>query len=199
MNKQAQKDNLLLPGEKIKDTYIIDCFIGAGAFAEVYRVKHRYLGFQALKILNPDKLEKSELSDFISEATILSHLTHPNVVRVFEANEFNKNDRQMFFISMEYVSGENLHQLLKRKIRISLPLALSIQRDMCAGLSLAHGQNPPIIHRDVKPQNVLLSYDTSIPLGKVSDFGVAKSVNPKSRMTDSAGTISYLPPEGFCG
>ena len=199
MREKISKDTLLSPGDIVKDTYTVDRFIGAGAFAEVYRVRHKFLGLQAIKILRPDKINENEQSAFISEATILSNITHPNVVRVFEANSFKKADRELFFIAMEHVSGETLFQLLKRKIRISLPLAISIQRDMCAGLSIAHRQNPPVIHRDIKPQNILLSYDTSTPIGKVSDFGVAKAVNPITRMTDSAGTITYLPPEGFWG
>ena len=197
MREKISKDTLLSPGDIVKDTYTVDRFIGAGAFAEVYRVRHKFLGLQAIKILRPDKINENEQSAFISEATILSNITHPNVVRVFEANSFKKADLELFFIAMEYVSGETLFQLLRRKIRISLPLAISIQRDMCAGLSIAHRQNPPVIHRDIKPQNILLSYDTSTPIGKVSDFGVAKAVNPITRMTDSAGTITYLPPEGF--
>jgi transitional endoplasmic reticulum ATPase len=199
MRENISKDTLLSPGDIVKDTYTVDRFIGAGAFAEVYRVRHKFLGLQAIKILRPDKINENEQSAFITEATILSNITHPNVVRVFEANSFKKADRELFFIAMEYVSGETLFQLLRRKIRISLPLAISIQRDMCAGLSIAHRQNPPVIHRDIKPQNILLSYDTSTPIGKVSDFGVAKAVNPRTRMTDSAGTITYLPPEGFWG
>ena len=199
MSQKIPSKLLLQPGDIIKDTYTVDCFIGTGAFAEVYRVKHKYLGLQALKVLKPRAFSRDEQANIISEATILSNITHPNVVRVFEANSFKKNQIELFFISMEYVSGETLFQLLKRKIRIALPLALSIQRDICAGLSIAHRQNPPVIHRDIKPQNVLLSYNSSTPAGKVSDFGVAKAVDSKTRMTDSAGTIPYLPPEGFWG
>jgi len=199
MTKKILSNHLLAPGEIIKETYTVDRFIGTGAFAEVYRVKHKFLGMQALKVLKPAVFNKEEQSSFILEATILSHLTHPNIVRVFEANSFEKEARELFFISMEYVSGETLFQLMKRKIRIPLPLALSIQRDLCAGLAIAHRQKPSIIHRDIKPQNVLLSYEFPTPTGKVSDFGVAKVVNPKTRMADSAGTVTYLPPEGFWG
>ena len=199
MSQKIPSKLLLQPGDIIKDTYTVDCFIGAGAFAEVYRVKHKYLGLQSLKVLKPSAFSRDEQTNVISEATILSNITHPNVVRVFEANSFDKNQIELFFISMEYVSGETLFQLMKRKIRIALPLALSIQRDICAGLSIAQKQNPPVIHRDIKPQNILLSYDSTTPAGKVSDFGVAKALDAKTRMTDSAGTIPYLPPEGFWG
>jgi transitional endoplasmic reticulum ATPase len=187
----------LSPGEIIKDTYVVDRFLGSGAFAEVYRVTHKYLGMQALKVLKPYAVKDEGLKLFLSEATILSNITHPNVVRIFDANSFKSKQQELFFIAMEFVSGETLFQLIKRKIRISLPLALSIQREICAGLSVAHKQQPAIIHRDVKPQNILLSYDNNIAQAKVSDFGVAKAVNLRTRITDSAGTITYLPPEGF--
>lgn len=199
MENKKLSDTLLVPGDTIKETYTVDFFIGSGAFAEVYRVKHKFLGLQALKVFKPHVYKLEEKSNFISEATILSNLTHPNIVRVFEANLFRKDERDLFFISMEFVSGETLFQLMKRKIRIPISLALSIQRDLCAGLAFAHRQEPSIIHRDIKPQNILLSYDSTTPVGKVSDFGLAKVVNPKTRMTDSAGTIAYLPPEGFWG
>jgi transitional endoplasmic reticulum ATPase len=191
------ESRLLSPGEIIKDTYVVDRFLGSGAFAEVYRVTHKYLGMQAMKVLKPHAVKDEGLKLFLSEATILTNITHPNVVRIFDANSFKSKQQELFFIAMEFVSGETLFQLIKRKIRISLPLALSIQREICAGLSVAHKQQPAIIHRDVKPQNILLSYDNNIAQAKVSDFGVAKAVNLRTRITDSAGTITYLPPEGF--
>jgi len=197
MMMSRDESKLLSPGEIIKDTYVVDRFLGSGAFAEVYRVTHKYLGMQAMKVLIPHAVKDEGLKLFLSEATILSNITHPNVVRIFDANSFKSKQQELFFIAMEFVSGETLFQLIKRKIRISLPLALSIQREICAGLSVAHKQQPAIIHRDVKPQNILLSYDNNIAQAKVSDFGVAKAVNLRTRITDSAGTITYLPPEGF--
>jgi len=197
MIMSRNESRLLSPGEIIKDTYVVDRFLGSGAFAEVYRVTHKYLGMQAMKVLKPHAVKDEGLKLFLSEATILTNITHPNVVRIFDANSFKSKQQELFFIAMEFVSGETLFQLIKRKIRISLPLALSIQREICAGLSVAHKQQPAIIHRDVKPQNILLSYDNNIAQAKVSDFGVAKAVNLRTRITDSAGTITYLPPEGF--
>ena len=197
MDTKNNKTHLLKPAEVIRDTYEIECFIGAGAFGEVYRVKHRYFGLQAIKVLRPEVASEQEFTKFSAEATILSHITHPNVVRVFEANSFGKDGRQLLFIAMEFVSGETLHQLLKRKVRISMQQALSLQRDICAGLSVAHRLSPPIIHRDIKPQNILLSYDSTIPQGKVSDFGLAKVADPNTRMTGAAGTVPFMAPEGF--
>lgn len=197
MAKKESENTLLKPGEILRETYVVDCLVGSGAFAEMYRVKHKFLGLQALKVLRPETIKNVEISSVISEAMILSRLTHPNIVRVFEANTFKKDGIEIIFISMEYVSGESLSQLLKRKIRIGIPLALSIQRDTCAGLSFAHRQDPPIIHRDIKPHNIMLSYDTTSPTAKVSDFGLAKVVDPGTRMAGSAGTLAYLAPEGF--
>ena len=192
-------DPLLLDGKIVKNTYEIDRLIGSGAFGEVYRVKHKFLGNQALKVLKPDVLKESEQNIFVDEATILSNITHPNVVRVYDANYFRFNREKLYYISMEFVSGETLIRLLKRKTKLNLDVALSFQKDICAGLSIAHQQNPPVIHRDIKPQNILLSYDTSIPTAKISDFGVAKAVDPDMFITDSAGTILFMSPEGFMG
>lgn len=189
--------HLFKPGEMIKDTYEIDRFIGEGAFAEVYRAKHKYLGLQALKIMKPGILRDVDHSSFISEATILSKFTHPNIVRVFEANSFERNKSLIFFIAMEFISGENLFQLMKRKIRVPFNTAINIQREICAGLAVAHNLKPPLIHRDIKPHNILLHYESDMPTAKVSDFGVSKIADPKTNMTNSAGTITYLPPEGF--
>ncbi|MCD6565585.1 MAG: AAA family ATPase [Bacteroidales bacterium] len=197
MRDKKLKENILKSGEILKDTYEVDCYIGSGVFGEVYRVRHKYLGLQALKLIKPGMIDQNSISNYIAEAQILSKLTHPNIVRVFETNKYNSNIGELIYIVMEYVSGESLEQLLKRKIRIGIPIALSIQRDLCAGLSFAHKQDPAAIHRDIKPQNILLSYDTSIPTGKVSDFGLAGIADPVSGTISSAGTLTYLPPEGF--
>jgi len=197
MRNKKLNGNILKSGEILKDTYEVDCYIGSGAFGEVYRVRHKYLGLQALKLIKPDIISQNSILSFISEAQILSILTHPNIVRVFETNKYYSRIGELIYIAMEYVSGESLEQLLRRKIRIGIPIALSIQRDLCAGLSFAHKQDPAIIHRDIKPQNILLSYDTSIPTGKVSDFGLAGVADPVSGTINSAGTLTYLPPEGF--
>ena len=190
-------DGLISDGKIIKNTYEVDRLIGSGTFGEVYRVTHKYLGNQALKVLKPDMLKEAEQNTFINEATILSNITHPNVVRVYDANYFRFNKEKLYYISMEFVSGETLLRLLERKTKLNIEVALSIQKDICAGLSIAHQQNPAVIHRDIKPHNILLSYDTSIPTAKISDFGVAKAVDPDMLITDSAGTIMFCLPKAL--
>src|ERR1035437_486706 len=98
--------HILLKGEIINDTYEIQFFVGEGAFGEVYRVTHKYLGVQVMKVFKEDYVSKTDLSIVTREAKILSKLTHANIVRVFETNSFLKGDKKYFFITMGFVSGE---------------------------------------------------------------------------------------------
>ena len=122
-------NDVISNGKIIKNTYEIDRLIGTGAFGNVYRVTHKFLGYQALKVLKPDILKKNEQNSFINEATILSNITHSNVVRVYDANYFRLKKEKLFYISMEYVSGETLMRMLERKTRLSIEVALSIQKE----------------------------------------------------------------------
>ena len=108
---------ILKRGEIINNTYTVKFFIGQGAFGEVYRVKHKFLGLQVLKILKTEYVSNSDLDTLIKEALILSELTHENIVRVFETNSFIKDQETLYFIAMEFVSGESLSDLLKREIK----------------------------------------------------------------------------------
>lgn len=196
MSKENLK-TILSPGEEIRDTFTVERLIGVGGFSEVYRARHKFLGLQALKVYKEGSIEDQNKQKFFSEALILSHITHPNVVRVFEANSFKKNEKIFHYISMEYIAGETLLKLLKRKGRTSLQFALSIMRDICAGLSVAHNQKPPVVHSDVKLENILISYDSPIPTAKISDFGVAKVIDSSIRNKATSGTIIYMAPENF--
>jgi len=197
MNKKTS--GLLKSGDIIKDTYTIECLIGVGAFGEVYRVKHKFLGRQALKIIKIDNFDNLNINELANEAVILSRLLHPNIIRIFEANTFRHGGKDYFYIVMELVPGETLLKLIKRKIRLAPDLALSIQRDICAALSVVHNQSPPIVHGDVKPSNVIISYEKTMPVAKLSDFGVARTLNPVTQRTQAGGTIYYLPSEAFWG
>jgi len=194
-----KKSGILHRGELVNDTYDVQVFIGEGAFGEVYRVKHKYLGLQVLKVFKEDYVKSSDLDTLTKEARILSQLTHPNIVRVFETNTFEKNDILHYFITMEFVSGESLAQLLKRKISISAQTALSIQLALLKGLKEVHSQCPPIIHRDISPDNILLSYNEDVPRALISDFGLAQSVDQMSHLADAGGKYLYFAPECFWG
>jgi serine/threonine-protein kinase len=181
----------------IRDTYTVDSYLGQGAFGAVYKVRHRFMGIQALKIFHPGSISLKQQSELFNEAYILSKLTHENVVRVYEANTFIFNDTKYCYIAMEFVEENTLSRFLEEKVRLPIDLAVSIQKDICRGLAQAHKLSPPVVHKDVKPQNILLSIKEKKIIAKVSDFGLAKHVDPITRITTAGGTLAFMPPEGF--
>ena len=193
------KTGILSKGERLLDTYEVQSFIGQGAFGEVYKVKHKYLGVQVLKVLRQDYVENTNIGSVVNEAKLLSKLTHPNIVRVFETNSFIKDGHNYFFITMGFVSGETLAQLLKRKIQLPVPIAITIQNDFLTGLRVAHEQESPIVHRDISPDNILLSYENERPTAMLSDFGLAQSFDQVSSISRAAGKYPYMAPECFWG
>ncbi len=193
------KEKILTKGETINDTYEIQFFIGEGAFGEVYRVKHKYLGVQVMKVFKEEYVSKTDLETVTREAKILSKLTHPNIVRVFETNSFVRDEKKYFYITMGFVSGETLTQLLARKIQLPIPVAFSIQNDLLTGLKFVQEQTEPIVHRDISTDNILLSYEKDKPIAMLSDFGLAQSINQLSKLPNAAGRYIYFAPECFFG
>jgi len=193
----AKKKGILQKGDIVNNTYEVQFFIGEGAFGEVYRVKHKYLGLQVLKILKNESFEAKQIQNLINEANLLSKLSHPNIVRVFEANEFIKNEQVFYFISMAFVSGETIAQRLYRIKQLEIKEAISIQLDLLKGLNYLHEQENIIIHRDINLDNVLLSYADKKIVGMLSDFGLAKTLNNDSFFSNSAGRYLYFAPECF--
>ena len=196
---RPSKNTLLLKGESINETYEIDFFIGEGSFGEVYLVKHKYMGLQVLKVFKQDYFTKAGITNVTQEGKILSKLTHPNIVRVFETNFFIKSEKQYFFMTMGFVSGETLTQLLMRKIQLPISLALSIQNDLLAGLKFVQEQQQPIVHRDINTDNILLSYEKEKPVAMLSDFGLAQSIDQLAKLPNAAGRYIYMAPECFFG
>ncbi len=191
---------ILNKGEVINETYTVKFLIGKGAFGEVYRVKHRYLGTQVLKVIKRAIYSDQDIETMISEALILSSLTHKNIVRVFDANVFTKNGHKYHYIATEFVSGETLQQLIQREIKLSFRKALKIQEDIVFGLREAHLNIPAIIHRDIKPANILLSYEyEEETLAKLTDFGLAIRVERNYPIAGVAGTFPYMADECFQG
>jgi transitional endoplasmic reticulum ATPase len=193
------KVNILSKGETINETYEIHFFIGEGAFGEVYRVKHKYLGVQVMKVFKEEYVNKTDLDTVTREAKILSKLTHPNIVRVFDTNSFFKENKKYFFITMGFVSGETLTQLLARKIQLPIPVAVSIQSDFLKGLKFVQEQTHPIVHRDISTDNILLSYEKDKSVAMLSDFGLAQSIDQLSKLPNAAGRYIYFAPECFFG
>jgi serine/threonine protein kinase len=193
------KSTLLKKGDVINNTYVVECFIGNGAFGDVYRVNHKFLGVQVLKVLKKEFVDNTNLTTLTNEALILSRLTHKNIVRVFEANTFRFEDKSYHFITMEFISGESLNQLMRRKISLSVASCLSIQIETLQALTEVHNQQPMLIHRDISPDNILLCYDNEKPRVLLSDFGLAQSVDQLSGISSAAGKYMYFAPECFWG
>jgi len=179
----------------VRETYTIVDFLGSGAFGEVYKTRHKFLGLQAMKVFYSGIFQEAE-SDLFNEAWVLSEITHPNVVRIFDANLVKLGSDLCYYISMEFVNGESLADFYLGK-DIPLSTTLKLMCDICDGLSQAHSKPSPIIHRDIKPQNILIKKEGSVCSAKVSDFGLAQHVNPQHMLLNAAGTIPFMAPEGF--
>lgn len=190
----------LLESELIlRDTYEVERFIGEGAFAEVYRVKHRFLGRQALKLFKRPGMSVEDIQEMLGEAILLSRIGHPNIVRVFDANVLEMQGGQRGYFTMEHVSGGSLRKFWQShgEALVPVPTALDLIKQVCRGIAVAHSEHPPIIHRDIKPDNILVGYEAEGLRARVSDFGLAKSVNPLTLLATTAGTVSFKPPEAF--
>lgn len=190
---------LLEPKEWLSDDYQVERFLGEGAFAEVYKVQHRFLGRQALKVFKTPCDDIKEVQAALSEAILLSRLGHPNIVRVFNAGVAKIQGETHGFFTMEFVNGGTLDKYRKGHGDDLLPVSESIEivRQTALGLSIAHAETPPIIHRDIKPQNILVSLEGDHPRVRLADFGLAKQANPMTLMLSARGTLSYKAPEAF--
>jgi len=188
-------DLLFKNWDVIRETYTIVNFLGRGAFGEVYKTRHRFLGLHAMKVFYSGVFSDKE-NDLFNEAWVLSEITHPNVVRVFDANSLKINGKDFYYVTMEFINGQSLADFY---LGNAIPMAttLKLMCDICDGLSQAHSKSSPIIHRDIKPQNILIKKDGNAYLAKVSDFGLAQHVNPQVRLLNAAGTLPFMAPEGF--
>jgi serine/threonine-protein kinase len=186
-------------GDRILGTFVVERFLGEGAFAEVYRVRHRFLGRQAMKVFRAAGMTLEETERLLGEAIMLSTVGHPNVIRVFDANTLETRQGTCGFFTMEYIAGGSLERFWKSHGErfIPVPTTVEILIQVCRGLSVAHDADPPIVHRDIKPQNLLVGYDGAGLRVRVSDFGLAKRVNPLSLMASARGTAAFKAPETF--
>jgi serine/threonine protein kinase len=191
--------SLLPEGKIIRDTYEVERFMGEGAFAEVYRVKHRFLGRQAMKVFKRSGMTLPQIEEMLGEAIMLSKIGHPNIVRVFDANVVEGDHGLLGYFTMENVAGGSLDKYWHSHGIHLVPLGttIDIMKQVCRGISVAHREKPPIIHRDIKPQNILVGYEADGLRARVSDFGLAKSVNPLTLLATAAGTLAFKPPEAF--
>ncbi len=178
-------------GEVLSDRYEVEELVGTGGMSSVFRAHDRLLDRKvALKVLHNQYSEDEEYVErFRREARAVAALSHPNIVTVIDRGEHD--GRQ--FIVFEYIDGENLKTLIQRRGPAPVVTALELAMQVARGLSFAHQQG--LIHRDVKPQNVLLNGDGQ---AKVTDFGIARSLDVQQGMTQTGtvlGTSDYIAPE----
>jgi eukaryotic-like serine/threonine-protein kinase len=178
-------------GEVLSDRFELEELVGTGGMSSVYRAHDRLLDRKvALKVLHEQYSEDDDYVErFRREARAVASLSHPNIVGVIDRGEHA--DRQ--FIVFEYVDGDNLKRMIERRGPAPVETALELGVQMARALSFAH-QNG-LIHRDVKPQNVLLNGDGH---AKVTDFGIARSLDMQRGMTQTGtvlGTSDYIAPE----
>lgn len=179
-------------GLVLRDTYTIVRHLGSGAFGDVYLARHRFMGLQALKVFSLNNGLNA-----LEEAFLLSKLGHPNIVRMFEANEFTHDGANYGYFSMEYVEGGTLHDILGNNVPIAERICLG--NNILSGLAFAHLQTPPIIHRDISPTNILIDNWNGSLRAKIADFGLAKHVDPESLAASAGGKYVYMAPESFLG
>jgi serine/threonine-protein kinase len=193
--------SLLEPGAVIRDTYEVERQIGEGAFAEVYRVRHRFLGRQAMKVFKVPGATGQEIERDIDEALLLSRVKHPNIVELYDANVLEARGGRHGYLTMTYMPGGTLDRYWRSfgSALMPVPEVIELMKQVCRGLDVAHRSEPPIIHRDIKPQNVLVGFTADGVYVRLSDFGLAKSVNPLTRLASARGTISFKPPESLEG
>ncbi|HSP13999.1 MAG TPA: serine/threonine-protein kinase [Thermoanaerobaculia bacterium] len=180
------------PGTVIDDRYRIVSLLGEGGMGEVYRADDMKLGQRvALKYIPPDVSSDRPLFDRLtSEVLIGRQISHPNVCRIYDIVDVDGQ----FFISMQYIDGEDLGSLLRRIGRLPSEKALALARDICAGLAAAHDHG--IVHRDLKPGNVMVD---SRGRALVADFGLAVVLDEMRSSHRSAGTPAYMAPEQITG
>ena len=181
-------------GQKINDRYEIIRLIGEGGMANVYLAYDTILERNvAIKVLRGDLADDEKfVRRFQREALSASSLSHPNIVEMYDVGEDNGN----FYIVMEYINGKTLKQLIKKRGHLKVSESIDIMCQLTDGL--AHAHDSYIIHRDIKPQNIMVLEDGLV---KITDFGVAMALNASDlTQTNSVmGSVHYLPPEQAAG
>jgi len=181
---------MLSKGQKINERYEIEKSIGEGGMANVYLAKDNILDRKvAVKVLRGDlSSDEKFIRRFQREALSVSNLSHQNIVEVYDVGE---EDGQHYIV-MEYIEGKTLKQLIHKRGALTIPEVIDIMSQLTDGL--AHAHEAYIIHRDIKPQNIMILDNGTV---KLTDFGIAVAVNATQlTQTNSVmGTVHYLPPE----
>ncbi|RGI13932.1 Stk1 family PASTA domain-containing Ser/Thr kinase [Roseburia sp. TF10-5] len=179
---------MLTVGTYLADRYEIVSKIGAGGMSDVYKAKDHVLGrFVAIKVLKPEFSEdRGFVAKFRTEAQSAAGLEHPNIVNIYDVG----SEEGLHYIVMEYVEGITLKTYIEKKGQLSFKEAVSIAIQVARGIEAAH--NKQIIHRDIKPQNIMISTEGKV---KVMDFGIARAASSNTVSSDVMGSVHYSSPE----
>ncbi len=186
----------ITPGQRFAVRYEVKEVLGVGGMGMVFKAVDSELGeVIAIKTLKQELLSEdaNALERFKSEIRLARRISHRNVVRTHDLGEF----AGVYFITMEYVEGTTLKELVKRRGRLPIPATLTVAKQLCRALEVAHEQG--VIHRDIKPQNMVVEPDGVL---KVMDFGIARLAKRQSGMTEQGmvvGTPEYMAPEQLMG
>lgn len=186
----ASSDHLI--GQRLEERYVLEQLVGHGGMSKIYKALdlrlHRTV---AVKILNENYAAQPEVRKrFASEAVIAANLSHPNVLRVLDHNVSG----QLVYLVMEYVQGQNLHELINARGRLTPRQTLSLLEKICRGLAAAHTEE--IVHRDIKPANVLISSRGQV---HIADFGLARAASAHTQSLTLWATLHYASPELVSG
>nr|WP_302695396.1 Stk1 family PASTA domain-containing Ser/Thr kinase [uncultured Blautia sp.] len=183
---------MLNVGVIVGERYEIVGRVGSGGMADVYKAKdHKLNRFVAMKVLKPEfSADTNFIRKFQREAQAAAGLAHPNVVNVFDVGE----DQGINYIVMELIEGITLKEYISKKGRLTVKEATSIAIQVSMGLEAAHNRN--IVHRDIKPQNIIISTDGKV---KVTDFGIARVASSNTISTNAMGSVHYSSPEQVRG
>lgn len=179
---------MLTVGMYIADRYEVVDKIGMGGMSDVYKAKDHTLGrFVAIKVLKQEFSEDVNfVTKFRTEAQSAAGLEHPNIVNIYDVG----NENGMYYIVMEHVEGVTLKTYIEKKGQLSFKETISIAIQVGRGIEAAH--NKRIIHRDIKPQNIIISTEGKV---KVTDFGIARAASSNTISSDVMGSVHYSSPE----
>lgn len=179
---------MLKPGTYLQDRYEILSLIGTGGMSEVYQAKcHTLNRLVAIKVLKDEYSQDANfVSKFKMEAQSAAGLSHPNIVSVYDVVD----EGSLHYIVMELIEGITLKSYILKKGHLGIKETIGISIQVAQGLAAAHDQH--IVHRDIKPQNMIISRDGKV---KVADFGIARAVSSQTIGANAVGSVHYISPE----